>query len=241
MKLTAPRLRQAVLVARDLDAVSDQIQRELGLGEPYHDPGIGAFGLANSVFAVGNSFLEVVSPIQEGTTAGRYLDRHGGDAGYMAMFQVPDMEATEKRIADLGVRVVWQGDYSDISGRHLHPKDIGGAIVSLDWAEPPDSWRWAGPDWTAKVPEHPGGGIISMTVRVRDPQEVAHRWASVLDLETGGDGSEIDVDEGRQRVRFAQTEDPEDEGVSEVVIAGESPRGETSICGVRFRLEPLPD
>jgi hypothetical protein len=236
-----PRLRQAVLVARDLDSVSDQIRTSLGLGEPYHDPGVAAFGLANSVFAVGNSFLEVVSPIQEGTTAGRYLERHGGDSGYMAMFQMPDMEATEKRIADLGIRIVWRGDYPDIAGRHLHPKDIGGAIVSLDWADPPDSWRWAGPDWTAQTPQHPPGGIAGLTVRVRDPKEVADRWASALDEKTSADGSTIELDEGRQRVRFTTADDEADEGVSEVIIGAETPRADTSICGVRFSVEPLGD
>ena len=34
------------------------------------------------------------------------------------------------------MRVVWQIDLPDISGTHLHPADIGGAIVSIDRSEP---------------------------------------------------------------------------------------------------------
>ena len=56
------RLRQAVLVARDLAPVSERLRSELGLGEPFADPGVGAFGLHNAVYAIGDTFLEVVSP-----------------------------------------------------------------------------------------------------------------------------------------------------------------------------------
>src|SRR4051812_18782707 len=69
------RLRQVALVARELEPVAGRIRSELGLGEPFRDPGVGEFGLQNVVFAIGDTFLEVVSPVREGTTAGRYLDR----------------------------------------------------------------------------------------------------------------------------------------------------------------------
>src|SRR5262249_60787552 len=103
-------------------------------------------------------FAGVVAPGQAGTTAGRYLERRGGDGGYMAIFQVPDLAAARARLPGLGVRVVWTADLPDIAGTHLHPKDVPGAIVSLDWAEPAGSWRWAGPAWTGRGAGHPGGG-----------------------------------------------------------------------------------
>src|SRR5256885_2093458 len=68
------RLRQAVLVARELERAAGELQAALGLPEPFRDPGVGMFGLANTVFAVGDSFLEIVSPVQPDTAAGRYLD-----------------------------------------------------------------------------------------------------------------------------------------------------------------------
>ena len=37
----------------------------------FRDPGVAAFGLQNAVMPIGRTFLEVVSPVQEGTTAGR--------------------------------------------------------------------------------------------------------------------------------------------------------------------------
>src|SRR5439155_25609070 len=102
------RLRQAVVAARDLDAVAGRLREGFGLLEPFEDPGVGAFGLRNAVFAIGDTFLEAVSPKLEGTTAGRYIEGHGGDCGYMVIFQFDDLEAARKRADALGVRVVWR-------------------------------------------------------------------------------------------------------------------------------------
>ena len=184
--LTGPRLRQVALVAHDCGQVSDELRAAFGWGEPFHDPGVGRFGLTNAVFAAGDTFVEVVAPVQAGTTAGRYLERRGGDGGYMAIFQVPDLAAARARLPGLGVRVVWTADLPDIAGTHLHPKDVPGAIVSLDWAEPAGSWRWAGPAWTGRVPEHPGGGgVTGVTIEVADPAAAAARWAAVLGVTWG--------------------------------------------------------
>ena len=37
------------------------------------------FGLGNAVIPIGKDFLEVVSPVQEDTTAGRFIDKRNGD------------------------------------------------------------------------------------------------------------------------------------------------------------------
>ncbi|MFQ5351781.1 MAG: VOC family protein, partial [Candidatus Binatia bacterium] len=145
------RLRQIALVARDLDPVVDGLCRTLGLEVGFNDPGVAAFGLRNAVIPVGDTFLEVVSPLRENTSAGRFLERRGGDGGYMVMLQTDDLEADRRRLDGLGVRVVWEITLDDIAGVHLHPRDLGGAIVSLDQPRPPESWRWAGPDWRGAV------------------------------------------------------------------------------------------
>ena len=130
-----------MLAARDLDAAVEELRSALPLGEPYADPGVAYFGLRNAVMPLGDTFVEVVSPVQEGTAAGRFLDRRG-DGAYMAMFQIEDLSGARERAAALGVREVWAGDFDDISAVHLHPADIGAAIVSLDRPVPPESWRW---------------------------------------------------------------------------------------------------
>ena len=205
-----PRLRQVALVARDLTPTSAVLAAGLGLPAPFADPGVGEFGLANAVYEAGSDFLEVVSPACDGTTAGRLLERRG-DGGYMAIFQLAgfdDLRAARERLGTLGVRTVWQVDLDDIASSHLHPKDVPGAIVSVDATEPPASWRWGGPRWTGRTPDPaPGGGIASITVAVEDPGAAARRWAEVL-------GCGLDPLPSGQEVRFVAG----DEGIVEVVL-----------------------
>jgi hypothetical protein len=237
--LTGPRLRQVALVAHDCDEVAAELRQAFGWAAPFHDPGVGQFGLTNAVFAVGDTFLEVVAPVQPGTTAGRYLERRGGDGGYMAIFQVPDLTAARRRIADLGVRVVWTADRPDIAGTHLHPRDVPGAIVSLDWAEPPQSWRWAGPQWTGQAPAHAAGGVAGLTIEVTDPLAAAQRWAAVLGVPAtaAGDGSAVvELAACGQLLRFSPAGPGRGEGITAVSIAGlrDGPR---LVGGVRFDCE----
>ncbi len=232
--LSGPRLRQVALVARDCDQVAAELRRAFGWAPPFHDPGVGEFGLANAVFAAGDTFVEVVAPVQAGTTAGRYLERRGGDGGYMAIFQVPDLTAARRRVAGLGVRVVWTADLPDIGGTHLHPGDVPGAIVSLDWAAPEQSWRWAGPAWTGQAPGHAPGGVTGLTIEVNDPAAVAQRWAAVLGIPVA-DGATPSRWRPRASVlRFVPAQDGRGEGITEVTIAGLPGGGPWLIGGVRF-------
>jgi len=167
------RFRQAVIAARDLEAAVAELRAALPLEEPYADPGVALFGLRNAVMALGDTFIEVVSPTRGGTAAGRFLDRRG-DGAYMAMFQTSDLAGMRERAETAGVREVWAVLLEDIAAVHLHPGDIGAAIVSLDQPLPPASWRWAGPEWTNGAPEETGpGGTTGLTLEGPDPDALA--------------------------------------------------------------------
>jgi hypothetical protein len=240
------RLRQVVVVTSDLEGVSSTLRSALGLGEPFVDPGVREFGLENRVFAAGESFVEVLTPIRDGTAGGRYLERRGGDAGYMAIFQLgpgrDELEAARKRVADLGVRVVWQADLYEegIAGTHLHPGDLGGAIVSLDWASPWESWHWAGPAWRGGAPSDATGGVTSLTVAAAYPTAMAARWAEVLGVATDDAvGDRIVLPGAGQELRFvplAPGTAARNEGIVEVGLSLPSSPGATSVAaaGVSF-------
>ena len=235
------RLRQAVLVARELEPLAAELREQLDLLEPYRDPGVAEFGLANVVFALDDCFLEVVSPIREGTAGGRYLDRNG-DGGYMLIFDLVDLDGARERAAEMGVRVVWQIDLPDISGTHLHPGDMAGAIVSIDGSRPYGSWRWGGPDWTARTSTGARARLQGVTVAVSEPDAVARRWAQVLGAEVDGGadgvgGVRIPLDGGEVRFREAGGGG---EGLCEIALAvPEDVRGgrsELQLGGVRLAL-----
>ena len=175
------RLRQAVLAALDLEQTIETLRMEFGLGEPYRDPGVAYFGLANAVLAIGDTFLEVVSPFdaeQPGArTAVRQLERGGRETcGYTwsccrSMICPPRAR---------GHAPPGSGRYSRSSGatsrRSTCTRDMRGAIVSLSAPRPAGSWRWGGAEWTERaVP----GRVAGATIAVADPDTVAGRWATI--------------------------------------------------------------
>jgi len=208
------RLRQIALVAKDLEPVVADLCAVLGVETGFRDPGVREFGLHNAVMPIGDTFLEVVSPIQPNTTAGRYLERRRGDGGYMVIIQSDNLAADRERLDRLGVRVVWSVDLGDARTLHLHPRDVGGAIVSLDEMEPPASWKWAGPDWQAKVRTEVSRAIVGVEIQSDDPVALAARWADVLNRQV----SEVEgipaigLDAGI--IRFALARDGRGDGVS---------------------------
>ncbi|HVS65034.1 MAG TPA: VOC family protein [Thermoanaerobaculia bacterium] len=245
------RLRQVVLVAGELEPSADLLRHLFGLGSGYRDPGVGEFGLENVVFALGDTFLEIVSPVEDGTAAGRYLERRGGDGGYMVILQVEDMEETRRYLAELGVRVVWRSDHDDIEGTHLHPRDVGGAILSLDEAMPPASWRWAGPTWKEEGSAANARAVTGVELQSDTPEALAARWGEILRLEPEsiGGGLRIALDGGE--LRFVEARDGRGEGVCgfDVVVGDRRAveraaakrglaveRDVLECCGVRFLL-----
>ena len=183
------RLRQVALAAGALEPALAALQQVLGLGEPFRDPGVAEFGLQNGVLPIGDGFLEVVSPVKPGTTAGRWLERRGGDAGYMAIFQTDDLGAARERLQRLGVRVVWQATLEDAATVHLHPRDVGGAIVSIDAMQPPESWRWAGPGWRERSRAEVTTGLVGAVIGTPDPEKLALRWGELLDVRPDPDAA----------------------------------------------------
>jgi len=215
----AVRLRQAVLVAAELEPMIALLRGELGLAEPFRDPGVAEFGLANAVFAIGDCFLEVVSPVRPGTAAGRQLERAGGDGGYMVLFDLEDLEAARGRAEREGVRTVWRIDLADISGTHMHPADLRGAIVSLDGSRPYGTWRWGGPDWTGRTGEGSPGRLEGVTVAVAEPAAAAKRWGEVLGVPArGGEGAELAMSDGAS-VKFTNAGSRGVEQLVEIAVA----------------------
>jgi hypothetical protein len=228
------RLRQVALVAADLEPTVASLCETLGVEICYRDPGVAEFGLHNALVSIGDTFLEVVSPKEENTTAGRYLEKRGGDGGYMVILQCDDLDTDRKRVADLGIRVVWQIDLPDMRGTHLHPRDVGGAILSLDWADPPESWRWAGPSWEGTVRTSLSKEIAAVEVQSDDPAGMADRWSQVLGYPVSGDT--IKLDGGA--IRFVKDTNGRGPGVSgiDVTAADRTRAGEVKdLAGITIR------
>ena len=172
------RLRQVVIAARDLDSTVDRLCSDLALKVCFNDPGVAEFGPHNALMSVGDQFIEVVSPIAGNAAAGRLLDRRGADvSAYMVMFEVDDLDTRMEAVTAAGVRTVWSGDFPTIRGRHLHPADLGGAIVSLDQPDPPGSWLWGGPTRTPHSDNSVVTSVVGYTIGTEDPAAVTTVWS----------------------------------------------------------------
>jgi hypothetical protein len=224
------RIRQIVLAARDLERSVQQARDALGLDVIYRDPEVAKFGLENALMQIGDQFLEIVSPTRADTAAGRHLDRHG-DSAYMLILQTDDLDRERARLAQLGVRIVWESMHPDMRAVHLHPKDIGAAIVSLDEATPPSSWRWAGPQWRADA--RASGAIVDATIATRDPHALAQRWAMVLGLEPpqtqSDEGYRVEIESGALNFVSGDAD-----RIVEFGLAGSA--ASDTLCGTRFAL-----
>ena len=229
------RLRQVALVAIDLDLVTGRLGRLLGLDYGYQDPGVGRFGLDNWVAAIGDTFLEVVAPVEERTTAGRLLERRGGDGGYMVILQAPNLDAAKARIEAGGARIVWnargEGEAGESTeGLHIHPRDCGGAILSIDESKPPSAWVWGGPEWQRHDSSFLSQ-ISGVEIQSGDPASMAQRWSELIGAEVSEGQApdarrawliDFDADAGdsaadhskRGVIRFVNDENGRGDGVS---------------------------
>jgi hypothetical protein len=250
--VTVLRLRQVALVARSLTAVVEEIRDVLGLEVAFRDPSVGSFGLENVVFPIGDQFLEVVSPIREDTAAGRYLDRRGGDGGYMVILQCDDPDERERRAATLGVRKAFEQDLGGYRVLQLHPRDTGGCFLSVDFQAGGEDrkgpWHPAGPSWQTAVKTDVVRGISAVEIQSPEPAGLAARWHEILDRPIASDGT-LRLDDAA--IHFQRESDGRGEGLGaleliavgrERLLAAAERRGrralrdEVVICGTRFRL-----
>ena len=206
-------LRQLVMVSSLRDPIVDSLCNLFDIKVSFNDPGVAHFGLENAVLPVGTDFLEVVSPVEENTTAGRYLDRRNGDGGYMVIIQVDDFLAAKQSVKENDITVVWESDHPEARAIHLHPKQMGGAILSLDWMDPKESWKWAGPNWDKFVNTSLVNRFVGVEIQAENPEDMKNTWKSVLNLKSERvTGNQINLD--NTWIRFLEDEDGRGAGVS---------------------------
>ena len=182
------RLRQIAGVAEKLQPVEDDLKAILGVDVCYRDPGVGYFGLENALFPIGNQLLEVVAPIQENTAGGRYIERRGGDSGYMVITQCDDHPPRRAHVDKLGVRIVLDNQSSEFINLQLHPRDTGGTFFEIDQQlgegalNEDGPWHPAGPDWQRAKQLGRVKGIVAAEIQCIDPASVSQRWAEIAQL-----------------------------------------------------------
>lgn len=210
------RLRQVCLVAPDLAPAVQAFQAVFGLPVCYRDPHVAAFGLENALFALGDSFLEIVAPTRPDTAAGRFLQRSGGLGGYMLIFDCDDPAPFRARAAAAGVRVAYEIDHPGYRGVQLHPRDCRAAMLEFDHTDGGEAldgpYHPAGPDWQVARRPAQVQALVVAEVETPDPAGLSAHWAALMGVvqqpdDAGGVGLRLDW--GAVHIRPAPAGTPE--------------------------------
>ncbi|MGR3322251.1 MAG: VOC family protein [Pseudooceanicola sp.] len=254
----AIHLRQICLVGSDMPKIRADLETVFGMPVCHVDPAVGKFGLENILLAFGTQFLEVVSPVQEGTAAGRYLQRRGGDGGYMVITQVRDkaeQEAVRANAAANGVRVAYDSDRGHWHLMQLHPGDMRAAFLEVEWDEVGDvtgHWNPAGgTEWQEAATSDVTQAILAAELQSDDPEGLAAHWAAVTGLPVEHRDGVPHIALADAVLRFVEATDGRGPGLGALdigtrdaarIIAAAKARGlpvadrQVTVCGTRFNL-----
>ncbi|MGB1202861.1 MAG: hypothetical protein ACPG75_04780, partial [Alloalcanivorax venustensis] len=175
----------------------------LGAAPCHRDPHLARYGLENVIFRLGDRFIEIVAPIEDGTAAGRFLERSGGRGGYMAIFDCEDPERRARDAEALGVPVVNRMRVDAYLGVQLHPKACRAAMIEFnrtDGGAALDGPYWpAGPDWQAAPQAEPPCRLDAVVLDSPTPGDLAAHWGSLLGITVADDHR---ADAGGVALRF---------------------------------------
>ncbi|MBG92704.1 MAG: hypothetical protein CL792_01815 [Chloroflexi bacterium] len=249
------RLRQLCLVTNNLNQIERDLKSIFELDVCHRDPSVEKFGLHNFLMPIGTNFLEVVAPFQENTSAGRYLQKSGGDGGYMIIMQCDDVENAKDRIVSLGHRLILDTKNPDTEGIQIHPKDLPGAIAefrSNNGIQNVDGpWAPAGHGWNSFQNSGSTDQIISVTIQSKKPLQLASKWSKALDRPIHNTDEITSINLDNATLHFIENLNNDKEGIvsidlrvnnlqkilSTAILRGyKTTQNSVVICGIRFKL-----
>lgn len=250
--LTSPtRLRQIALVAKDLDRARYLLTEVLGTQVLYIDPQVARWGIRNVLVALGGDVIEVCSPFQEGTTAGRLIDKRG-DGGYMVIMQTTDA-ASQRRFIESNklAKVIYSHEHDNVVCVQYHPKGIlGGMMPELDSHTPTFSdltrldskyspWHACGKDYESysRVMKRCAHlKLLNVTCRLAandaDTERAAKQWENVFGV--ARDGSELAFTNAR--LKFVPGVTGRSDGLESITVGVRGKREYNQVLDAAARL-----
>jgi methylmalonyl-CoA epimerase len=124
------------IAVEDLDAAVELYRRVFGM-EPVHREVVESQGVEEALFAVGDSWIQLVAALGPETPVGRFLAKRGPGLHHVG-YRVPDVTAALAQLRSEGVRLVDETPRPGSRGTTIafvHPQGVGGVLVELVQAD----------------------------------------------------------------------------------------------------------
>jgi methylmalonyl-CoA epimerase len=126
------RIDHIGVAVADLDAAIE-LHAELYGMTLVHRETITAQGVEAALLDVGESHVELLQPLGEDTSVGRFLERHGPGLHHVA-YAVQDVDEALRTLRERGLRAIDETPRPGIRGSRiafLHPATAGGVLTEL--------------------------------------------------------------------------------------------------------------
>jgi methylmalonyl-CoA/ethylmalonyl-CoA epimerase len=126
------QIHHVAYVVADIDAALplyvEQFGMPLEVREVLADQGVDAAALG-----VGRGHIELIQPLDAGSSVGRFLERNGEGFHHVA-FEVPNLDETLSQLRGTGMDLIDQAPRRGLGGHRiafLHPRSSGGVLTEL--------------------------------------------------------------------------------------------------------------
>ena len=120
------------IAVKSIEDSNQLFEKLLGAG-PYKEEIVESEKVKTSFFKVGNNKIELVQSLEEDGVIAKYIAKKGEGIHHVA-FDVPDIKAEMKRLADEGFKLLSEEPKIGADNKlvcFIHPKTTGGVLVEL--------------------------------------------------------------------------------------------------------------
>ena len=130
MRLT--QIDHVGIAVEDLEAAVEHYRRTFGI-EPVHRERVESQGVEEVLFAVGESYIQLLGALGPETPVGRFLEKRGPGVHHVG-FRVDRVGDTLDRLRAEGVQLIDAEPRAGSRGTTIafvHPQSMGGVLVEL--------------------------------------------------------------------------------------------------------------
>jgi len=120
------------IAVKNIEESNNLFEKLLGSG-PYKEEIVESENVKTSFFRVGNNKIELVQSMEADGVISKFIEKKGEGIHHVA-FDVPDIKAEMKRLADEGFKLLSEEPLEGADNKlvcFVHPKTSGGVLVEL--------------------------------------------------------------------------------------------------------------